>query len=160
MASYRRYPASRAPKVRSGTSPASHVRDNPRLRSRVKSGHCQQGSQTVSADSGGFQKRLARTGWRAAIPLPAMEQCPRPWWSRPVRVDVRSMFARMRRYSPAAPGSRIPPRIRATARNGRSRQLPVSLGTSSGRIIELSSGLLIRGFGVQVPGGAPVMTRP
>jgi hypothetical protein len=30
--------------------------------------------------------------------------------------------------------------------------------SSSRRINEQSSGLLIRGFGVQVPGGAPVLT--
>ncbi len=56
------------------------------------------------------------------------------------------MFARMSWYAPAAPGIRSPPQIRATAQNGRSRQLPTSLGSSSERKIEQSSGLLIRGY--------------
>ena len=68
------------------------------------------------------------------------------------------MFARMSRYAPAAPGIRSPPQIRATEQNGRSRKLPTSLDSSSERKIEQSSGLLIRGFGVRVPGGAPVLT--
>lgn len=44
---------------------------------------------------------------------------PRLWWSRPARNDVRSMFARMSRYAPAARGIRSPLRIQATAQNGR-----------------------------------------
>ena len=58
------------------------------------------------------------------------------------------MFARMSRYNPVAPGIRSPPRIPAAVQNGRSWQVPASPGTRSGRIIELTSGLLIRGFGV------------
>jgi hypothetical protein len=68
------------------------------------------------------------------------------------------MFARMSRYNPAAPGIRSPPRIPANVQNGRSRQLPASPGTSSGRINERSSRLLICGFGVRVPGGARNLT--
>src|SRR5207244_3618954 len=68
------------------------------------------------------------------------------------------MFARMSRYNPAARGIRSPPRIRPTAQNGRWRYVSSSTDSSSGRGIELSSGLLIRGFGGRVPGGAPVLT--
>ena len=68
------------------------------------------------------------------------------------------MFARTSRYAPAAPGIRSPPRIRATAQNGRPRHESSSHDTRSERRIELSSGLLICGFGVQVPGGAPILT--
>lgn len=47
------------PRVREGTSlPASSV-DNPGLRSRVNSGHCQQGSRIVSAAFAGLRVRLA-----------------------------------------------------------------------------------------------------
>ncbi len=38
------------------------------------------------------------------------------------------------------------------------REVPARRASSSSRINEQSSGLLIRGFGVQVPGGAPVLT--
>jgi len=62
------------------------------------------------------------------------------------------------RYAPAAPGIRSPPRIRATAQNSRPRHESSSHDTRSERRIEQSSGLLICGFGVQVPGGAPILT--
>ena len=106
----------------------------------------------------GLRVRLACIPWSASIPLPAMAQIPSAMWSRPIRIHVCSMFARMSRYTPAARGIRSPPRIPATAQNGRSRQVPVSLDTSSERRIELSSGLLICGFGVQVPGAARTLT--
>ena len=83
---------------------------------------------------------------------------PRLWWSRPMPVDVCSMFARMPRYASAASGIRSEPRIPATGQNGSSRHVLALLDTSSSSINEQSSGLLIRGFGVQVPGGAPVLT--
>jgi len=82
----------------------------------------------------------------------------RPWWSRPVRIDVCSMFARMSRYAPAARGIHRPPRLQANAQNGRWRHVSSSSDSSSEGIIELSSRLLICGFGVQVPGGAPILT--
>ena len=62
----------------------------------------------------------------------------------------------MSRYAPAAAGIRSVPRIRAAAQNGRSRHVPASPISSSGRRIKHSSGLLIRGFGVRVPGGARI----
>src|SRR5277367_1727166 len=71
---------------------------------------------------------------------------------------VCSMFARMPRYGPAPPGIRSEARIRATGQNGSSRHVLAFFDSSSRRINEQSSGLLIRGFGVQVPGGAPVLT--
>jgi hypothetical protein len=80
------------------------------------------------------------------------------YWSRPVRTDVCSMFARMPRYAPAASGTRSAARMRATGQNGSSRHVLVFLNSISSRINEQSSGLLIRGFGVQVPGGAPGLT--
>jgi len=79
-------------------------------------------------------------------------------WSRPIRIDVCSMFARMPRYGPAQPGTRSATRMRATGQNGSSRHVLALFNSSSRRINEQSSGLLIRGFGVQVPGGAPVLT--
>jgi hypothetical protein len=84
---------------------------------------------------------------------------PRPWWSRPMPTDGCSVVARMPRYAPAVSGIRNAPRIPATGQNDSSRHVLASLDTKSGSRIELSSGLLIRGFGVQVPGGAPVLTR-
>jgi hypothetical protein len=62
------------------------------------------------------------------------------------------------RYGPAPPGIRSAPRIRATGQNGSSRHTIAFFDSSLRRINEQNSGLLIRGFGVQVPGGAPVMT--
>ena len=47
---------------------------------------------------------------------------------------------------------------RATGQNGSSRHVIALFGSSSRRINEQSSGLLIRGFGVQIPGGAPGLT--
>jgi hypothetical protein len=81
-------------------------------------------------------------------------------WSRPMRIDVCSMFARMPRYGPAQPGIRSAARMRATGRNGSSRHVLEFFDSSSRIIIELSSGLSIRRFGVQVPGGTPVLTWP
>ncbi len=95
---------------------------------------------------------------RAAIPFPAGGPASRPQWSRPFGTDGCSMFARMPRYAPAASGIRSTARMRAAGQNGSSRHVPALLDSSSRRIIELNSGLLIRGFGVQVPGGALVMT--
>ena len=69
-----------------------------------------------------------------------------------------SMVARMPRYSPASPGIRRTPRIPVSGRNGSSRHVLALLDSSSRRISEQNSGLLIRGFGVQVPGGAHVVT--
>jgi hypothetical protein len=87
-----------------------------------------------------------------------MARTPRPWWSRPVHADACSMFARMPRDGPAPPGIRSAARMRATGQNGSSRHVLALFDSSSRRIIELSSGLLIRGFGVQVPGVVPVLT--
>ena len=83
---------------------------------------------------------------------------PRPWWSRPMPADGCSMVARMPRYAPAASGIRSAPRIPATGQNGSSRHVSHRPTPGQHGILEQSSGLLIRGFGVQVPGGAPVLT--
>jgi hypothetical protein len=83
---------------------------------------------------------------------------PPSYWSRPMHIDVCSMFARMPRYAPAVSGIRGESRISATGQNGSSRHGLALLDSSSRRINERRSGLLIRGFGVQVPGGAPVLT--
>ena len=82
------------------------------------------------------------------------------YWYRPVRIDVCSMFARMPRHAPAASGIRSAARMRETGQNGSSRHVLALHDGSSKRINEQTSGLLIRGFGVQVPGGAPVLTWP
>jgi len=83
---------------------------------------------------------------------------PRPRWSRPVHIDVCSMFARTPRYAPALLGIRRAARMRAIGHNGSSWHVLALFDSSSRRISEQSSGLLIRGFGVRVPGGAPVQT--
>ncbi len=62
----------------------------------------------LSPDSGSSQ-RVLRAG--QLYLYPPWSRDPRPRWSRPVRNDVRSMFARMSRYSPAERGIRSPPRI-------------------------------------------------
>jgi hypothetical protein len=78
------------------------------------------------------------------------------YWYRPARTDVCSMFARMPRYALAPSGSRSAARMRAAGQTGSSRHVLALLDSSSRRINEQSSGLLIRGFGVRVSGGAPV----
>jgi hypothetical protein len=88
---------------------------------------------------------------------PAPDACG-PWWSRPFVTDVCSMFARMPRYTLAPLGIRSRARMRATGQNGSSRHVLALFDSSSRRISEQRSGLLIRGFGVRVPGGAPVLT--
>ena len=85
-------------------------------------------------------------------------RCPRQQWSRPVRIDVCSMFARTSWYAPALLGIRSAARMRAAGRSGSSWHVLALFDSSSRRISEQSSGLLIRGFGVRVPGGAPVLT--
>src|ERR1700677_3658148 len=82
------------------------------------------------------------------------------YWYRPVRTDVCSMSARMPRYPPTTSGTRSAAPMRATGQNGSSRHVLALFVSSSRRINEQSSGLLIRGFGVQVPGGAPGLTWP
>jgi hypothetical protein len=91
-------------------------------------------------------------------PVPTAPATSSTQWSRPIRFDVCSMFARMPRYGPAPPGIRSATRMRATGQNGSSRHVLALHDSSSRRINEHSSGLLIRGFGVQVPGGALVVT--
>jgi hypothetical protein len=93
-------------------------------------------------------------------PLLAMAQTPSAYWSRPIHADVCSMFARMPWYAPAPSGTRSATRMRVTGQNGSSRHVVASFDSSSRIISEQSSGLLIRGFGVQVPGGASVLTWP
>jgi hypothetical protein len=68
------------------------------------------------------------------------------------------MFARMSRYGPAAAGTTRHPLSRPAVRSGRSRHASAQNDTRKRSKIEQSSGLLIRGFGVRVPGGAPVLT--
>ena len=95
---------------------------------------------------------------RCPRPLPAAPQAPSPKWSRPLGIDGCSAVARMPRYGPALPGIRSAPRIPAAGQNGSSRHALALFGSSSRRINEHRSGLLICGFGVQVPGGAPTLT--
>jgi hypothetical protein len=71
--------------------------------------------------------------------------------------DVCSMFARMPRYALAPSGTRSAAWIRATGQTGSSRHVLALFGSSSRRKSEQRSGILIRGFGVQVPGGAPAL---
>jgi hypothetical protein len=126
------------------------------------------GSRTVSASVARPRLPLARDSTPGPIPFALIVEPiggrsprhPRLWWSRPMPADVCSMFARTPRYAPAPSGIRTESRFPTTGQNGSSRHVLALHGTSSRRISEQSSGLLIRGFGVQVPGGAPVMTWP
>src|SRR6266536_1778520 len=61
------------------------------------------------------------------------------------------MFARMSRHHLTAPGIRRQRYRRSRGQNGTARYYPVSTRTQNSR-------LLIRGFGVRVPGGAPVLS--
>jgi hypothetical protein len=94
----------------------------------------------------------------APRPAPTASATSSRQWSRPLRTDVCSMFARMPRYDPAPSGIRGDARMHATGQNDSPRHVLTSFDSSSRRINEQSSALLIRGFGVQVHGGAPVLT--
>ena len=116
-----------------------------------KSRRCQQGSRTVSATPAGLRARLACTAWRAAIPLPAA-----------LRGSGLDLSASM--FAPCLlgrPGTGRQDAVLASLRlaglrySSACRSIPVAQVFKK---VPLSSGLLIRGFGVQVPGGAPVLT--
>src|SRR5690242_14938410 len=66
--------------------------------------------------------------------------------------------SRIPRYAPAASGIHSTPRIPASGQNVSSRHVLASPDTRSEGRNECRSGLLIRGFGIRVPGGAPVLT--
>ncbi len=71
---------------------------------------------------------------------------------------VCSLFARLPRYGPSAAGI---VRHRDSARLGPGVHEPAARDSLRHRLIPrrvVKIGLLIRGFGVQVPGGAPVLT--
>ena len=75
-------------------------------------------------------------------------------YSPPERGDHRhvcSMFARLSRHHLTAPGISRQLDWRSRGQNGTARHCPVVAGRKS-------RGLLVRGFGVRVPGGAPVLT--
>ena len=152
----------------SGTSPCLSLPRTIRSCSRSKSRRCQRGSRSVSAAV--YPAPVTASAWsqrRGPIPLPLIAEspsgrslrCPRPWWSRPMPTDGCSVVARMPRYAPAPSGIRSESRIPATGQNGSPRHVLALFDSSSRRRIECRSGLLIRGFGVQIPGGAPVLSR-
>jgi hypothetical protein len=144
--------------ISSSTRPGKPATRGLRLASRLRSGELPAGITDSVGASAGLRVRLTCMRARHLYLYLSWPRRPRPGWSRPVRIHVRSMFARMSRYAPAASGIRSVPREQAAGQNGRPRQVSVSFVTKSGRIIELSSRLLIRGFGVQVPDGTPVLT--
>jgi hypothetical protein len=78
------------------------------------------------------------------LPTVTSKSCPAP-------KDVCSVFARMSRHCLIVPDIKRYRKWRSRGRNG-------TAGHLSGIRRTLSSVLLIRGFGVQVPGGAPVLT--
>ena len=122
----------------------------------------QQESRSVSTARAGPGPQTAPDAYTfvdgSPLPVPTASSTSSTQWSRPIRTDVCSMFARMPRYAPASSGIRSAARMRATGQNGSSRHVLALFDSSSRRINEQSSGLLIRGFGVQVPGGAPGLT--
>ncbi len=94
---------------------------------------------------------------RCPWPLPAASQTFSAQWSRPVRIDVCSMFARMLRYRLAAPGIRSAARMPTTGQNSSSRHGLAKLTISSSRKYKQSSGLLICGHIGPVT-GSPVIS--
>jgi hypothetical protein len=134
--------------------PVKHVPVDP---ARV----CQHESRSVSIAHAGPGPQTAPDAYTfaddAPRPAPTASATSSTQWSRPIRADVCSMFARMPRYDPAPPGIRSDARMQGTGQNDSTRHVLTSFDSSSRRISEQSSGLLIRGFGVQVPGGAPVL---
>jgi hypothetical protein len=71
---------------------------------------------------------------------------------------VCSMFARMSRYGPVAADITRHPLSRPAVQSGRSRHASAQNGMRQRSKNEQSSRLLICGFGVRVPGGAPALT--
>ena len=80
---------------------------------------------------------------------------PRPWWSRPVHTRCLLGCPGTPRQHAVSAARRGYGRPHRTAGSGMYRY---HLIAAQGRKIEHISGLLICGFGVQVPGGAPVLT--
>ena len=123
---------------------------------------CQQESRSVSIPHAGPGPQTAPDACTfaddAPRPVPTASATSSTQWSRPIRIDVCSMFARMPRYGPAPPGIRSEARMPATGQNDSSRHVLAWLDSSSRRINEQRIGFLIRRFGVQVPGGAPGLT--
>ena len=105
----------------------------------------------MSAASAGFRTRLACTAPRAAVPLPAA--------LRGGGLDLSaSMFAPCLLGRPGT-GRQNPVlmslRLAGLRYSSACHSIPV---TQVFKKVSLSSGLLIRGFGVQVSGGAPGLT--
>ena len=127
---------------------------------------CQQESRSVSAALAGPRSHVPRCAApdaytftdHARVHFRLRLRRPRHSGLDQYRIDVCSMFARMPRYRPAPPGIHSTARRPAAGQNGSSRHVLGLFDSSSRRINEQSSGLLIRGFGVQVPGGAPILT--
>ena len=119
---------------------------------------CQQESRSVSIAHAGPGPQTASDAYtfadKAPRPVPTASSTSSTQWSRPIRIDVCSMFARMPRYTPAASGIRSAPRIPAAGQTGSSRHVLAFHNSSSRRINEQSSGLLICAVRVRVPGDA------
>jgi hypothetical protein len=113
---------------------------------------CQQESRSVSIAHAGPGPQTVPDAYTfpddAPRPVPAASATSSTQWSRPIGIDVCSMFAPTPRYGPAPPGIRSEARMPATGQNDSSRHVLAWLESSSRRINEQSSGLLIRGFGV------------
>jgi hypothetical protein len=137
----------------------------PKLIEVIRNGPRQQELRSASASLAPPRSQPAHRTVPGSIPLPTM-RAPLgrasgafgAHWSRPMGSSGCSMVARMHRYGPAPSGIRSAAQIRAAGQNGSSRHVLALFDSSSRRINEQSSGLLIRGFGVRVPGGASVLT--
>ena len=111
----------------------------------------------VSADYAGLGHGCQVLACRESIPLPAWSGRPRPWWSRPIRRCLLHVCSDV----PVRRGSTryLPPAMDTGNRTERQMAACTVIARQQfGRRIEQSSGLLICGFGVRVPGGAPNLT--
>jgi hypothetical protein len=130
------------------------------------SAHRQQESRSVSAALTGRGSQVSRCAVPDAYTFAAdAHGLSRLRLSRPRHDGLDqyvSMFAPCLLGCPGThrqhPVSAAPCGYRATAQNGSSRHVLACFDSSSNRRIECRSGLLIRGFGVRVPGGAPVLS--
>jgi hypothetical protein len=113
-------PGARAPVRRAPVGPARVCQQESRS---VSIAHAGPGPQTVP-DACTFADDAPR-------PVPTASATPSTQWSRPIRIDVCSMFARMPRYGPAQPGIRSATRMRATGQNGSSRHVLELFDSSS-----------------------------
>jgi hypothetical protein len=137
-------------KARNRSAPSSLARPKPHRAARASP------QATSRVRNGPPRKRI---GLALAAEVLCAARLVTPRAARTIML-VCSLFARLPRYGPSAAGTT---RHRYSARLGPGVHEPAARDSFRYRLISrrvVKIGLLIRGFGVQVPGGAPRCIRP